>query len=193
LVQVQVVPWKRQHPDNAPLAGSCVPHRVWQAAAVAAVGVATVVPPQPVPVAAAHVSRALKVAVTAESAAVDGVQVVLPVQPPDQLANVEPVSAWEARATVPLPGAKSPEQIVVPHVRPAGVEETVPVPVPARVTMTACLPAAQLPPAEPEALPFNAALRHTQSPLLSSNQHPLGIAAAAMAVSHWVRQVDAPN
>jgi hypothetical protein len=93
-----------QHPLAAPLAANGVSHAFRQAAALAAVGVATVLPPQAVTLAAA-------------APQVSG------------MAQLPP-------ALVPVPGVKAP-------------------------------------------------LRHQQSPLPSTNQHPLDIPAAAIAVSHW--------
>jgi hypothetical protein len=148
----QVPPWKSQHPVDAPLAGNCVPHRVRQAAALAGVAVATVVPPQPVPLAASHVSGTTKVAVTFTSAVIETVQVgVVPVQPPpDQPAKVEPPVGAAVRVTLLLPGANSAEHLVIPQLMSAatGLEVTFPVPFPALSTVSAYCPALQLPPGD---------------------------------------------
>ena len=61
-------------------------------------------------------------------------QVPVPTQAPDQPANVDPTSAAAVSVTVaPLP--KLAEQ-VVPQLIPAGLDVTVPLPVPARDTVT---------------------------------------------------------
>jgi hypothetical protein len=75
----------------------------------------------------------LKVAVTLVLALTVTVQVVVPVQAPDQPAKVEPEEAVAVRVTeVPL--LKVAAQ-VEPQFIPAGVLVTVPVPVPAGVTV----------------------------------------------------------
>jgi hypothetical protein len=85
------------------------------------------VPPVPV---------VLNVAVTARAAVIDSVQVV-PAQAPLKPANVEPLVAAAVSVTdVPL--AKFALQ-VVPQLIPAGVDVTVPAPVPAFVTLSAKL------------------------------------------------------
>jgi hypothetical protein len=138
--QEQVPPWKSQHPLVAPLAANGVSHAFRQAFPVAAVGVATVVPPQAVTLAAAapQVSGMTKVAVTFRSAVGETSQVSAePVQPPpDQPAKVEPPVGLAVRVTVPLPLGNSAEH-VAPQVMPVGADATVPVPPPASVTVTA--------------------------------------------------------
>ena len=62
-------------------------------------------------------------------------QVDVPVQPPDQPVKVEPVAAAAVSVT-DAPELKLVEQ-VDPQEIPAGKLVTVPVPVPARVTVTA--------------------------------------------------------
>jgi len=77
----------------------------------------------------------LNVAVTARAAVIDTVQVPVPVHAPVQAANVEPVVAAAVNVTL-VPVAKLATQ-VVPQLTPAGDEVTVPVPVPALVTLNA--------------------------------------------------------
>jgi hypothetical protein len=80
----------------------------------------------------------LNVAVTARAAVIDNTQVPVPVHAPLQPANVESLAAAPASVTdVPL--VKLALQ-VVPQLIPAGDEVTVPVPLPALVTLSAKLP-----------------------------------------------------
>jgi len=131
--------WSSQHPVVAPLAGNAIPHALRQSGPVVAVGVATRVPPQveTLPVEAAQVSGMTKVAVTFRSAVREGAQVPVPEQPPpDQPANSDPPEGVAVSVTVPLPLGNSAEH-VAPQVMPVGADATVPVPPPARVTVTA--------------------------------------------------------
>src|ERR1051325_7117846 len=81
----------------------------------------------------APVTLAVNVAVTDWAAVSETVQVPVPVQAPLQPANVEPLAAAAVRVTeVPL--AKLALH-VLPQLIPAGDEVTVPVPVPALVTV----------------------------------------------------------
>lgn len=179
----QVPPWKSQHPVDAPLAGNWFPHRVWQAAGLTAVAVATVLPPQPVPLATTHVSGITKVAVTFTSAVTETRQVVLvPVQPPDQLANADPVGV-AVRVTLPLPGVNRSEQ-TAPQLMFPESDATVPVPFPALSTVSANCPALQLPPGDEPPPGIRVPFRQKQRPLPLRTQHPPLIPAAAMAVSH---------
>ncbi len=155
---------------------------------MAAVGVATVVPPQAVTLAAAapQVSGMTKVAVTSTSAVMETVHVPVPEQPPpDQPANADPSATVgvAVRVTLPLPPANSAEH-VAPQLIPTGAEVTVPVPSPVLLTVRA-RPAPQVPPALVPLPAVKVPLRHQQSPLPSRNQHPLDIPAAAIATSHW--------
>src|SRR3954468_18076081 len=78
---------------------------------------------------------AVKVAVTVTSAPAVGWQIPVPVQPPpDQPLNVEPASAVAARATCTWPSKRWVQ--VEPHAIPAGVDSTVPDPVPFRTRVT---------------------------------------------------------
>jgi hypothetical protein len=186
--QEQTPPWKRQHPVVAPLAANGVPHASRQAVPVAAVGVATVVPPQAVTVAAAapHVSGITKVAVTFTSAVMETMQVPVPEQPPpDQPANADPSETVgvAVKVTLPLPLANSAEH-VAPQVMPVGAELTIPVPPTLLLTVRAC-PAPHVPPALVPEPAVNVPLLHQHSPVPSRNQHPLAIPATAIAVSHW--------
>jgi len=95
--------------------------------------------PAPVPafvtVAAKLLTEPLNVAVTLRAAVSDVVQVPVPVQAPLQPANVEPLAAAAVSVTdVPL--AKFALH-VVPQLMPVGEDVTVPVPVPALVTLNA--------------------------------------------------------
>ena len=77
----------------------------------------------------------LKVAVTALAAVNDTVQVLVPLHAPLQPANIEPLAAAAVSVTeVPL--AKLEVQ-VLPQLMPDGDDVTVPVPVPAFVTLSA--------------------------------------------------------
>ena len=77
----------------------------------------------------------LKVAVTARAAVSDTAQVPVPVHAPLQPANVEPLAAAAVSVTdVPL--AKFAVH-VLPQLMPDGDDVTVPVPVPAFVTLSA--------------------------------------------------------
>jgi hypothetical protein len=77
----------------------------------------------------------LNVAVTFRAAVIDSVQPAVPVQAPLQPANVEPLAAAVLSVTeVPL--AKLALH-VVPQLTPEGADVTVPVPVPAFVTLNA--------------------------------------------------------
>jgi hypothetical protein len=73
------------------------------------------------------------VAVTARAAVIETVQAAVPVQAPLHPANVEPLAA-EAVKVTEVPLAKLALQ-VAPQLMPAGDEVTVPVPVPALVTV----------------------------------------------------------
>jgi hypothetical protein len=118
--------------------------------AVAPVGVATVGPLQPVPLAVTHVSGiTLKVAVTFMSAVVETVQVVLaPVQPPpDQPAKVDPEAGVAVRITLLLAGVNRSEQ-TAPQLMSPTLDVTVPVPFPALSTVRAYWSAAQTPPGD---------------------------------------------
>jgi hypothetical protein len=78
----------------------------------------------------------VNVAVTVVDAASDTVHAPVPLHPPPlQPLNVEPASAAAARVIV-VPALKGAVQ-VAPHVMPAGVEVTVPLPVPALLTVSA--------------------------------------------------------
>jgi hypothetical protein len=126
-----------------------------------------------------------KVAVTFASAVIETVQVLVPVQPPpDQPANADPSATVAAAVKTTLPPPANSSEHVVPHAMPGGTDVTVPVPVPALLTVRAC-PAPQLPPALVPVPAVKAPLRHQHSPLPSKNQHPLDIPATAIAVSHW--------
>jgi len=89
-------------------------------------GVSVAVPPPPL---------VLKVAVTALAALMVTEHVPVPVQAPDQLAKVEPVPAAAVNVTT-VPLEKLALQ-VAPQLIPAGLLVTVPVPVPAFVTVNA--------------------------------------------------------
>lgn len=98
-------------------------------------GVLVIVPAVLVP-AAVTVSVAdveLKVAVTEVLAFKVTVQVFVPVQPPDHPAKLEPVAGVAVRVTA-VPALKLAEH-VVPQLMPLGLLVTVPLPVPARVTL----------------------------------------------------------
>jgi hypothetical protein len=84
------------------------------------------------------VALVLKVAVTDFAAVIGTVQVPVPVQAPLQPANVEPLAAEAVRVTE-APLAKLALH-VLPQLMPAGDEVTVPLPVPARVTVSANVP-----------------------------------------------------
>jgi hypothetical protein len=134
-----------------------------------------------------HRSVTAKVAVTFTSAAMETVQVPVPVQPPpDHPVKVEPAAGVAARTTLLVPGANSSEHVVPQSMVSSGVvDATVPVPVPALLTVKAYCPAAQLPPALVP-LPVKSPLRHQHTPVpLSRSQHPVVIPAAAIPVSHW--------
>jgi hypothetical protein len=75
-----------------------------------------------------------KVAVTARAAVIVVMQVPLPVQAPLQPVKVEPELGVAVRVTV-VPELRLALQ-VVPQLMPAGVEMTVPLPVPALVTVS---------------------------------------------------------
>lgn len=80
------------------------------------------------------VASTLKLAVTETAPLPATVQGPVPVQPPPQPVNVEPVAGIALRVTE-LP-AENVAEHVVPHAIPAGVLVTVPVPVPVLVTIT---------------------------------------------------------
>ena len=141
--------------------------------------------PAPVPAfvtLSAKVAVLLKVAVTARAAVIDTVQAPVPVHAPLQPANVEPLAAAAVSVTeVPL--AKFALQ-VAPQLMPAGDEVTVPVPVPAFVTLSANVVAELLKVAVTE----RAAVIDTvqapvpvQAPLQPANVEPL--AAAGVSVT----------
>ena len=77
----------------------------------------------------------LNVAVTLRAAVIASVQPPVPEHPPLQPANVEPLAAVAPNVTE-APLAKLAVQ-VLPQLMPVGLEVTVPVPVPARVTASA--------------------------------------------------------
>jgi len=79
----------------------------------------------------------LNVAVTLRAAVIDSAQVDVPVHAPLHPANVEPEAA-DALSVTEAPEAKLAVQ-VLPQLMPVGLEVTVPVPVPARVTASAKL------------------------------------------------------
>src|SRR6187549_170637 len=94
----------------------------------------------PVPVPAfvtvsAKVDELLNVAVTARAAVMDVVQVPVPVHAPLQPANVEPLAATAVNVT-DAPLVKFALH-VLPQLTPLGEDVTVPVPVPAFVTLSA--------------------------------------------------------
>jgi hypothetical protein len=121
----------------------------------------------------------VNVAVTVAAAVIDTVQVPVPEQPPpDQPVNVEPTAAWGVRTTL-VPGAYNAEH-VPGQVMPAGLEVTLPVPFPARLTVRGFCPTAQVPPGEVPPR-FKAPFRQKQ-PAAARTQHPVVIPAAPMAV-----------
>ncbi len=76
----------------------------------------------------------VKVAVTFLAAVIETVQGLVPEQPPpDQLVKVDPVAGVAVRTTL-SPAGNSAEQ-VVPQLISSAAEVTVPVPVPALVTV----------------------------------------------------------
>ena len=77
----------------------------------------------------------LNVAVTARACVIDTVQVLVPVQAPLQPANVDPLAAAAVSVTE-APLVKFAPQ-VLPQLMPAGEDVTVPVPLPALVTVSA--------------------------------------------------------
>jgi len=85
------------------------------------------------------------------SAVIETMQVVfVPVQPPpDQPAKVEPEAGVgvAVKVTLLLPGANRSEQ-TAPQLMFPELDVTVPLPSPARLTVRACCPAAQLPPGD---------------------------------------------
>src|SRR5678815_1766231 len=94
--------------------------------------------PLPVPalatVSVCVVAAVLNVAVTDCAALIATVHVAVPVQPPLQPANVEPLAA-DAVSVTDVPLAKLALQ-VAPQLMPVGDDVTVPLPVPARVTVS---------------------------------------------------------
>jgi hypothetical protein len=76
----------------------------------------------------------VNVAVTLRADVMETVQVEVPLHAPDQPENVEPVAAVAVRVTL-VPDAKEAEQ-VAPQLIPAGLDVTVPDPVPAFVTVS---------------------------------------------------------
>jgi len=141
--------------------------------------------PAPVPAfvtLSAKVEAALKVAVTARAADIDTVQAPVPVHAPLQPVNVEPLAA-AADSVTDVPLAKFALQ-VDPQLTPAGVDVTVPVPVPAFVTLSANVVAELL----KVAVTARAAVIETvqapvpvQAPLQPANAEPL--AAAGVSVT----------
>src|SRR6185295_15531596 len=79
------------------------------------------------------VPAVLNVAVTLRACVIATVQPPVPVHAPLQPANVEPLAAAAVSVT-DAPEANVAEQ-VEPQLMPAGLDVTVPVPVPARVTV----------------------------------------------------------
>ena len=94
--------------------------------------------PLPVPalatVSVCVVAAVLNVAVTDCAALIATVHVAVPVQPPLQPANVEPLAA-DAVSVTDVPLAKLALQ-VAPQLMPAGDDVTVPLPDPTRVTIS---------------------------------------------------------
>ena len=94
----------------------------------------TVPAPLPALVTVSGTSCRSKVAVTVVAAVSETVQVPVPEQPPPlQPVKVEPAAGLAERVTLPL--GKLLEQ-VAPHEMPAGVLETVPLPLPALLTVS---------------------------------------------------------
>src|SRR5256885_87220 len=92
----------------------------------------TVPAPEPASVTDSGYAIRVNVAVTALAAVIVTLHAPVPLHAPDQPANVDPVAALAVSNTT-VPWVKLAEQ-VVPHEMPAGLDVTVPLPEPARVT-----------------------------------------------------------
>jgi hypothetical protein len=142
----------------------------------------------PVPVPAFTTVRVwgirLKVAVTDRAEFMVTVQAPVPVHDPLHPAKTEPAAAVLFRVTT-VPDAKGAEQ-VAPQLIPAGVEVTVPVPVPAFATLRVCGSRLKV------AVTDLAALMVTeQAPV--PVQAPLQPAKTEPAVAAWLRVTTVPE